>query len=268
MEWVSFLEVDRLPQPGAIQHARGFLEQPAGGGSVVAAQMARLSGRPVLFFTALGRDALGERAATELEAMGLELHVAWRNAPTRRAVTFIDAAGERTITVIGERLTPLGADPLPWDRLETCDGIFVTAADSGALRSARRARILTATPRARLPVLRESGVVLDALIGSANDPGERYAPGDLDPAPVVYIGTEAERGGFTIPGGRFTAPLRHQPAVDSYGAGDSFAAGVTAGLAAGWTLEQALVLGSRCGAACLDGRGAYSSQLRLATGAS
>jgi ribokinase len=266
VEWVSFLEVERLPQPGAIQHARSFLEQPAGGGAVVAVQMTRLSGRPVVFFTALGRDALGKRAAAELAAMGLDLRIAWRDAPTRRAVTFIDAEGERSITVIGERLTPLGTDPLPWDQLGDRDGVFVTAADAEALRSARRARILTATPRVRLPVLQESGVVLDALIGSATDPGERYEAGDLNPAPAVYIGTEAEHGGFTIPGGRFAAPQRHRPGVDSYGAGDSFAAGVTAGLAAGWTLEQALELGSRCGAACLDGRGAYAGQLRLADG--
>jgi ribokinase len=51
--------------------------------------------------------------------------------------------------------------------------------------------------------------------------------------------------------------------VDCYGAGDSFAAGVTAGLAAGWSRQQALSLGCHCGAACIGGRGPYANQLEL-----
>ncbi|MDP8943805.1 MAG: PfkB family carbohydrate kinase, partial [Actinomycetota bacterium] len=52
------------------------------------------------------------------------------------------------------------------------------------------------------------------------------------------------------------------PVEDVYGAGDSFAAGLTCGLGAGMALEEALDLAARCGAACLTGRGAYAGQLR------
>ncbi len=260
VEWVSFVMVERLPSAGQIQHALETLEQPAGGGAVVAAQFTRLTNRPVAFYTALGRDALGERAAAELRAMGLELHVAWRATPTRRAITFVEASGERTITVIGERLAPAASDPLPWAELAGCDGVFVTATDEAALRLARRARVLAATPRVRLPVLQAAAVELDALIGSARDPGESYQDGDLCPAPRLYVATEAEQGGFTVPGGRFRAIERRHPPVDAYGAGDSFAGGFTAGLAAGWERRDALALACRCGAAALDGRGAYASQ--------
>ena len=45
------------------------------------------------------------------------------------------------------------------------------------------------------------------------------------------------------------------PRVDSYGAGDSFAAGLTYGLAEGRSPAEAATLGARCGAACLTGRG-------------
>ncbi len=263
VEMVSFIGVDHLPAAGEILHADDFCEIPAGGGAVVAVQMARLTGARIPFFTALGDDALGRRAAEELEGLGLELHIAWRSAPTRRGITFIDGGGERTITVIGERLMPTGADGLPWQRLEQTDGVFVTATDAAGLRRARRARVLTATPRVRLAALREAGVTLDALIGSAADPGEAYRPGDLEPAPSHYIGTEAERGGVLVPGGRYAAVHRTGPVLDTYGAGDSFAAGVTTALAAGWDLRQAISLGAHCGAACLDGRGPYASQLRL-----
>lgn len=263
VEMVSFVGVAHLPAAGEILHADDFCELPAGGGSVVAVQMARLTGARIPFFTALGNDPLGRRAANELEDLGLELHIAWREAPTRRGITFIDAGGERTITVIGERLMPTAADGLPWQRLAGADGVFVTATDAGGLRLARRARVLAATPRVRLAALREAGVGLDALIGSAADPGEAYRPGDLEPAPSLYIGTEAERGGVLEPGGRYAAVPPQGPVLDAYGAGDSFAAGVTTALAAGWSLQQAISLGAHCGAACLDGRGPYACQLQL-----
>lgn len=264
VEMVSFVEVAQLPSAGSITAAKAFHQCPAGGGAVAAVQLAKLTGQQVRFFTALGCDATGEQAARELTAMGLELHVAWRQAPTRQALTFIDGDGERTITVIGERLAAHGSDALPWEALSDCDGVFVTAADAAALRQARRAKVLTATPRTRLGVLQEAGVQLDALIGSALDPAETYCDGDLIPPPTLVFRTEGARGGQVSPGGRFLAPQRKRPVADTYGAGDSFAAGVTAALAAQWPLAAAISLGCHCGAACLDGRGPYGGQLRLA----
>ena len=264
VEMVSFVEVAQLPSAGSITAAKAFHQCPAGGGAVAAVQLAKLTGQQVRFFTALGCDATGEQAARELTAMGLELHVAWRQAPTRQAITFIDGDGERTITVIGERLAAHGSDGLPWEVLSDCDGVFVTAADAAALRQARRAKVLTATPRVRLGVLQEAGVQLDALIGSALDPAETYRDGELNPPPNLVIRTEGARGGQVSPGGRFLAPQRKRPVADTYGAGDSFAAGVTAALAAQWPLAAAISLGCHCGAACLDGKGPYEGQLRLA----
>jgi len=264
VEMVSFVEVAQLPSAGSITAAHAFHQCPAGGGAVTAVQLARLTGQQVKFFTALGRDGIGEQAARELTALGLELHVAWREAPTRQAITFIDGEGERTITVIGERLAANGSDVLPWEALTDCDGVFVTAADADAVRQARHAKVLTATPRTRLAVLQEAGVRLDAVIGSALDPAETYREGDLDPPPTLIIRTEGARGGQVNPGGRFLAPQRQRPIADTYGAGDSFAAGVTAALAAQWPLAAVISLGCHCGAACLDGRGPYGGQLRLA----
>jgi len=264
VEWVSFVGVDHLPLAGVIQRANHSQDLAAGGGAVIAVQLAKLTGQRIPFFTALGRDRIGELAAEQLQGLGLDVHVAWREAPSRRAVTFIDSSGERTITVIGERLSPTAADPLDWASLSACDAVFVTAADAAALAWSRRASLLVATPRLGLSLIQQSGLQLDALIGSAADPGEIYRPGDLDPAPTFYVGTEAERGGFCWPGGRFSAVPLAGPVVDCYGAGDSFAAGVTAGLAAGWSRQQALSLGCHCGAACIGGRGPYANQLELA----
>ena len=263
VEVVSFVAVAHLPRPGEILRGETFLELPAGGGAAAAVQLARLSRQPVTFFTALGRDAAGQQAAEHLEALGLRLQVAWRDAPSRRGISFCDHSGERTITVIGERLAPSAADPLAWGELDGSDGVFVTACDPKALQLARRSRCLTATPRLRLAVLNEAAVPLDALIGSALDPAERCEPADLNPPPQRLIRTAGAAGGEVLPGGWFAALPPPQTVVDAYGAGDSFAAGVTAGLAAGWSVEQAISLGCHCGRACLGALGPYGSQLRL-----
>jgi ribokinase len=50
---------------------------------------------------------------------------------------------------------------------------------------------------------------------------------------------------------------------DSYGCGDSFAAGLTYALGAGLGLDDAFALAARCGAECTGGRGPYERQLHL-----
>ncbi len=257
VEWVEFLAVDQLPRPGTIGHAFRTLEEPAGGGAVVAVQMARLQRQPVQFFTALGRDSIGEASVRRLKHLGLEVHVAWREASTRRGLSLVDGEGDRSITVIGERLTPVLDDDLPWETLGKCDGIFVTAADAPLLKACRSAAVLAATPRVRLPVLQEAGVSLDALIGSGLDPSERVDPAQLDPAPHMLIRTEGAAGGLSLPGGRYDPAPLPGPMVESYGCGDSFAAGVVTGLAARWSLENAIALGAKCGAACATRFGPY-----------
>ena len=80
---MTFLQVDHLPIAGRVAHAPGSLEQPPEG-CCLAVRMAQLSGARVQFFTALGRDATGERSLEQLQAHGLEVHVAWRDRCTRR----------------------------------------------------------------------------------------------------------------------------------------------------------------------------------------
>ena len=260
VEWVEFVRVPHVPAQGEILHATAAWGEPGGGGAVAAVQLARLGGGAD-FFTALGDDELGRRAHRELAALGVRVHVAWRAEPQRRAVTFVDDGGERTITVIGERLGPRGGDELPWDELAAADGVYFTAGDAAALRRARAARVLTATPRA-LATLREGGVELDALIGSGRDPGEVYAPGDVVPPPRLVVRTFGADGAVAEPGGRFAASPLPGPRADAYGAGDSFAACLTFALAQDLPLGEAMELAARCGAAALTGRGAFEGQLR------
>ena len=132
-------------------------------------------------------------------------------------------------------------------------------------RQAREAATLVATARG-LETLAEAGILLDALVGSSRDAGERYSLGDLDPAPRHLIRTAGAGGGeWEIPGGesgRWEGTPLPGPISDAYGCGDSFAAGLTYGLGKGLHVQEAAELGARCGAACFTGRGPYGTQLR------
>jgi ribokinase len=263
VEWIEFARVDRVPLPGEIVHAHETWSEPGGGGAVAAVQLAKLAGGAT-FFTALGDDELGHRVFDELTSLGLRVEVAWRGEPQRRGFVFLDATGERTITVIGDRMGPGGNDPLAWEELEGADAVYLTAGDAEAVRRARAARCLVATARALQP-LTEAEVEVDALVSSGKDAGERYEPGMLDPEPLLVVRTAGAEGGtWERPGGavgRYAATPLPGPVADSYGCGDSFAAGLTYGLGAGMEVPGALELAARCGAACLTGKGPYSAQL-------
>jgi len=259
LEWVTFLSVQKLPKAGEISHGEIYLEQPAGGGMVTAAKIARLTGSSVHFFTALGRDSTGEKSLEQLMKFNLKPNVAWRDQPTRKGISMIDAKGDRAITVIGDRLQPLGKDRLPWNELSSFDGVFITATDSVGLLHCRKANVMVATPRIGLNTFKNSNVKLDALIGSALDPDENLFSAATKPSPKLRIATKGALGGEAWPGGRFEGIKLKSAVVDTYGCGDSFAAGVTAGLAAGWNTEQAISLGSHCGANCATHLGPYES---------
>src|SRR4051794_18953586 len=291
VEWVDFAVVDALPAPGAILHADEHFADAGGGGAVAAVQMRRLLGEAA-FFTAVGEDRFGDEAVERLRSYGVEVHAQVREREQRRGFTYLDAAHERTITVLGPRLVPHGELP----PLDSFDALYLTGGDVEAIRSARAARVLVATPRA-LPALAEAGVRLDALVASANDPGERGAGLDapprlvvrtrgggggewgggggrtgagervagLDAPPRLVVRTRGGEGGEWVAGEGRTgtwqaAPLPGEP-VDSYGAGDTFAAALTVALGAGLDVDDALAYAARCGAVCMCGRGPYGADV-------
>ncbi len=261
VEWVEFARVEHYPRPGEIAHAVEVWEEPAGGGAVAAAQLANLNGG-VHFFTALGDDGLARRSRAELEERGVTVHATAASEPQRRAFTHIDETGERTITVLGRKLLPAGEDStLPWEELLRCDAVYFVSGDVAALRAARNARVLVATSR-ELPTLRRAGEELDVLVGSAEDVGEHFEHGEIDPPPRFVVTTSGSLGGWVRPGGPFRAVPPPGPVQDTYGCGDSFAAGLTFALAEGRSMEDAVALGARCGAAALTGRGAYEGLLK------
>ena len=263
VEWVQFARVPHIPRDGEVMHAVDPFEEPAGGGAVAAVQLARLAGEAVLV-TALGQDAHGDRSVARLRELGVHVWAVRRTEPTRTAVTLFDQSRERTIITFGSRLEPVGEDAeLPWDTLAEMDAVYFTAGDQAALRAARAARVLVASPRA-LHALGHD-VPLDALVLSREDSVERReARGAQDEAELVVL-TDGGRGGTyrmrSGESGAWPPATPPAPAVDSYGCGDSFAGGLTFGLGSGMAVPDALSLAARCGAVCLTGRGPYEHQL-------
>jgi len=265
IEWLDFAIVDHLPLAGEIVTARDHFEAAAGGGAVAAVQLARLAGGAD-FFTAVGDDRLGERAVAELSGpLGLDVHaVARPGRAQRRAFTHVDAAAERTITVLGERLVPRGDEPLAWARLDGADGVYWTGGDAGAAAAARGARALVATGRAPDGLL-AAGVMPDVVVASGNDPKELEGAARFPQRPRWLVLTDGARGGrwegADGSSGSWEPVAPPGPLADAYGCGDSFAGGLTYGLAAGLPLPAALHLAARCGAWCATGRGPYGRQL-------
>jgi len=260
VEWVEFARVEHAPAPGEIVHALETWEEPAGGGAVAAVQLANLDGS-CLLFTALADDDLGRRSREQLEGRGVTVHAGSAPGTQRRALTHVDEDGERTITVLGNKLLPSGEDgSLPWEELHRCDAVYFVSGDVAALRAARHSPVLVATAR-ELPTLRRASVQLDVLVGSGEDAAERFETGELEPEPSIVVTTAGALGGWIRPGGPFRAASLPGPVSDAYGCGDCFAAGLTYGLALGKPVDEAVALGARCGAAVLTGRGAYEHQL-------
>ena len=258
IEWVTFLKVDQLPLAGQISHARDSFEEAAGGAAVAAVQMARLINGPVDLFTSLGKDDYGEKCYERLTRLGLNLKVAWREKPTRKAISLISKDGERAITVIGERLQPIASDDLPWSDLKNYDGIFITATDEEGIKLASKARFIAATPRTGKTTLRNSKVKLNALIGSGLDPGEKINYEELVPKPDIYIATEGRSGGIVYPKrNKYKSIKPSSQEIDSYGCGDCFAGAVTTALSAKVNLEKAINIGAYCGAECSTHYGPY-----------
>ena len=127
----------------------------------------------------------------------------------------------------------------------------------------RIANTLCTTPRVGLNIINESGILIDGLIGSNLDPGEFFSLNDLILKPKFVIKTEGENGGIVFPGGRYKAFENKKYKVDSYGCGDSFAAGILYGLSSNMNIEETLKIAKILGRNCSEHFGPYKNNNKL-----
>ena len=103
---------------------------------------------------------------------------------------------------------------------------------------------------------------MDGLISSNLDPGEVFSLNELRLKPRFVIKTEGENGGILFPGGRYKAIKNKKNKVDSYGCGDSFAAGILYGLSSNWNIEESLNLAKIMGRNCSEYFGPYKNAIK------
>jgi ribokinase len=259
IEWGRFVLVDTVPKPGEIVHTNDTWQEVAGGGSVAAMQLAELADS-CLFFTAAGNDEFGKRSIEQMESKGVEVYASVLDEVTTKDIyVYIDNQKERTITVTGN-LKPDGNDSnLPWGKLADVDAVYFVSGNQAALLAARKAKTLVSTVRI-LPRLAESGVQFDALVCSKKDTGELYRDGDLSPKPKLVVTTAGVEGGSCSNGEKYNAEIvPESDIVDTYGCGDSFAAGLTFALGQNKDLSEALKFAAHCGAEAARRRGSFGN---------
>ncbi len=147
------------------------------------------------------------------------------------------------------RLGPRGDDPLAWERARRHRRRVPhrRRRGGGAPRAPRRA--CWWPRRAGSRRCRRRAWSSTRSCRAAATPASATSTGDLDPAPRVVVRTRGRRGRRVGDRRRASAasweaaPLPG-PVRDAYGCGDSFAAGLTYGLGAGWAIDR----GGRAGA--------------------
>jgi ribokinase len=119
------------------------------------------------------------------------------------------------------------------------------------------AGVVVASPRART-ALEADAFPVDALVFSSRDRDEREWADRAAARAGLLVATEGAAGGrwWGASEGRWDAVEPPGPVRDSYGCGDSFAAGFAFGLASGAPVADAAELGARCAARCLTRAGA------------
>jgi ribokinase len=265
VEWVTHARSREPVAAGGIMHLRDAFDEPGGGGGVAARALPGLGCQAARFYTALAGDEAGRRSGEILRAGGVEVCAAARDGRQNRVLTVAEPDGERTIFVLGPNAHPTLDDPLPWDDLAGFDAVFYTGDDPRTLVAARAARVVVATAR-RLDSVVRSGVRVDVLIGSGEDPSEQIDERALPVPPAVVARTHGAAGGeyATADGGRGSWSAAPVPGdvVDTYGAGDVFMVALAVALARDPRLDAALGAAARAAAAQLTRRGGAPAEAR------
>jgi ribokinase len=259
------VRTERLPAPGETVTTGTFAQHPGGKGGNQAVAAARL-GAHVTFVGAVGNDELGRAALADLQAEGVGvsgLRVA--GVATGVALIVVDHAGQNQIAVAsGANASVDGAlveEALSDDTMTQAGGVYLAnfeIADEAILAGARiaadagmiivinpaPARELPATLLAHRPILVPNEGEAQALTGEMEPlNAARVLAARSGAAVVVTLGPQ---GAVVVDKGQAeTVPAPLVEAVDTTGAGDTFAGAMAAELATGSPLIEAVRLAVR-----------------------
>jgi ribokinase len=250
----------RLPRPGESVLGDRFLLAPGGKGANVAVAAARLGAR-VRFFGARGDDDFGAFIGGALANEGVDVSslVVIAGMHSGVALIAVDAQAENQILALPGANGLAGAPTACGAAVWFCPGEIPRVAHEGTLAAARTdgapavvnpspANAIDADLVARFDIAIVNETELDAFAGHL-------------PARVVL--TRGAHGAVLLPEGT-ELPAVAARAVDTTGAGDAFAGGLCAGLAAGAQLEEAVQLAIVTAAISVEREGCQPAYARRA----
>ena len=255
---------DRLPEPGETLSGTRFLQGFGGKGANQAVMAARF-GVPVAFVGAVGDDPNGRATLENLRREAIDIaDVATADATTGVASIWVDGSGMNRIVIVEGANGRVEPDPAAATVRRVQPSVVVgqfevpqavTAAAFAAAREIGATTILNPAPGA--PIGAALLASSDWVVPNETEfvaIGGRPAAGDLAESSIHELGdrlaaglivTLGERGAIvrTVDGRITTVPSPPANAIDTTGAGDAFVGAFSAGLALGWTPEDAVRLG-------------------------
>ncbi len=215
-----------------------------GGGAANTALALVGSGDRALVLSAVGDDKEGVRLVTELASHGVEIGLIDRHAgQTTRSLVMLDNRGERTVVNLART-----AVCLPQTLVDVpADCCYVRSADP-ALTPVLAAWVRDRTVVAHVPPVHDGFRPAQVLLGSVSDLDASFLDDPFAAARRVagtplrwVVVTDGARGATAFGDGAvLTVAAPTVEVVDSTGAGDVFAAGLTHVLAAGGAMQKAL----------------------------
>ena len=281
------VRASHAPGPGETVLGGDYVLLPGGKGANQAVAAAR-AGASVTFCGAVGRDAFAPTVHAALSGAGVDPSALNElDAATGIALITVADGGENSITVAGGANARLSPEHLPTNfgafshlLMQQEIGVEVVRAAAQRAREAGVTVLLNAAPARPLPP--DLLALLDILIVNegelaALEAGEAEAAAGrlLERGPRAVVVTLGARGSLAVtPEGVHHQPAHPVTVVDTTGAGDTFCGALTAWLAAGHALPEALRVASVAGALACTRLGAQAAMLTraeieavLATGA-
>jgi len=214
----------------------------------------------------IGQDELGKLFKNDMLNRGISVSVKELSLPTGRAVGFVSSEGERTFATYLGAAVEMGLDDIVPELFDGYDLFFIEgylvfnhALIMAAASAAKSAGLRVALDLASYNVVEANLEILNELIDNyvdivfANEEEAKSFTG-MQPAAalenlagrcdiaVVKVGKE---GALVQQGNqKWSIPAAKTSVIDTTGAGDFFAAGFLAGLAAGADLERCGQIGS------------------------
>lgn len=265
----------RLPRPGETMFGSDFTTVPGGKGLNQAVAAARAGG-DVGFLGAVGRDAFGEELRRCLQDDGVDTHgLAEVDAPTGTAHIAVLDGGENAIVVVsGANAAITALDEPSQRRIEEARYLVAQVERpieliGEAFVVARGLGIQTVlTPAPVQPIDRALLQLVDILVPNAQEACELAVMTDEAEAAIalsrtvgLVVMTRGARGALVARDGAVVVevPAREVVAVDTTGAGDTFAGVLVARLAVGADLEAALAAASAAASISVTRPGATTS---------